>query len=292
MRVTFLGTGLMGRPMARRLVAAGHQVTVYNRTREKAMVLEAAGARVAESAAQAVEASPCVVVMLADAAAIEAVLFPGKDEPALAGRTLIQMSTIAPSESKGLQKKVIEKGGDYLEAPVLGSTPEAESGKLLIMVGGRAKQFEQHCDLLRCLGPQPLLVGEVGKAAALKLAMNQLIAGLATTFALSLGFVQRQGMEVDMFMEILRKSALYAPMFDKKLQRMLERQYGAANFPSKHLHKDIELFCREAEPLGLDLASLEGTRQIAARALAAGLADADYAAIFDIISPAAAASSG
>jgi 3-hydroxyisobutyrate dehydrogenase len=130
-----------------------------------------------------------------------------------------------------------------------------------------------------------VLLGSVGAASATKLALNQLIASLTTAFALSLGFVQRQGVEVEAFMQILRQSALYAPTFDKKLQQMIDGNFANANFPTKHLLKDTNLFLNEAEAVGLNVSSLEGVRKVLEAAQQLGLADADYSSLFAAINP-------
>jgi len=153
------------------------------------------------------------------------------------------------------------------------------------MVGATQKQFERFLPLLSGCGENPLHVGEVGKAAAMKLAFNQLIAGLTTSFSLSLGLVQKEGVRVELFMDMLRDSALYAPTFDKKLLRMLERDYSKPNFPTRHLLKDADLFLDAADEHGLTAAALEGVRDTVALALAKGLADMDYSAINEVIHP-------
>jgi 3-hydroxyisobutyrate dehydrogenase len=178
---------------------------------------------------------------------------------------------------------VVAGGGEYLEAPVLGSIPEAQAGKLMVMVGAEPEQYQSHLKLLQHFGAEPLLIGPVGTAAALKLALNQLIASLTTSFALSLAFVQRQGVDVDVFMQILRESSLYAPTFDKKLQRMLTGNYANPNFPTKHLLKDTDLFISEAKSRGLDLSSIKGVRHILQTAVKMSFADADYSSLFSII---------
>ncbi|UCG14264.1 MAG: NAD(P)-dependent oxidoreductase [Deltaproteobacteria bacterium] len=285
MEVAFIGAGLMGRPICERILHAGHNLVVFNRTREKAEPLRSCGAEVAGSPEEAIGSGECVILMLTDAAAIHEVLLQRITTGALERRTVIQMGTIAPAESKRLGEEVLGRGGDYLEAPVLGSIPEAEKGNLLVMVGGSQKQFERWVDLLRCLGPNPVLIAGVGKAAALKLALNQLVGALTASFALSLGFVQRQGVDVDLFMKILRQSALYAPTFDKKIERMLSQDYANPNFPSKHLLKDVDLFSDEARPLDLQLSVTEGVRQLFARTLEQGFAESDYSSIHEVINP-------
>jgi 3-hydroxyisobutyrate dehydrogenase len=285
MNLALIGTGLMGRPMAERLLTGGYQLSVFNRNRDKAEPLRSAGAQIAGTAAEAIESAHCAILMLADAAAIGELIFDREPKPELKDRTVIQMGTISPSESIHFQNEVRAQGGDYLEAPVLGSIPEATRGNLLVMVGGSKSQFEQWSGLLQIFGPKPLLIGEAGKASALKLAMNQLIASLTAGFSLSLGFVQKHEIEVDLFMKILRQSALYAPTFDKKLERMLNRDYTRPNFPGKHLAKDLRLFQTEAEAQGLELSTLEGLRRILALTFELGFAEGDYSALYEAVSP-------
>ena len=122
-----------------------------------------------------------------------------------------------------------------MEAPVLGSIPEATTGKLIVMIGGTREQFDHWRSLLSKLGSNVLYVGPVGHAAALKLAMNQLIASLTTAFATSLAFIQLHDLRVEQFMDVVRGSALYAPTFDKKLDKMIDHNYDNPNFPLKHL---------------------------------------------------------
>lgn len=282
--IGLIGTGLMGAPMAERLLINQVALIVYNRSLEKAEPLRSAGAEIAGSVPELLQQSEAVILMLSDQAAIRAMLLSDEAKSSLAGRTIIQMSTIAASQSRSLAEEILALGGSYFEAPVLGSIPEAQAGKLQVMVGATPEQFQQWQPLLQQLGT-PILVGEVGTAAALKLALNQLIAALTTAFALSLGLVKRQGVEVDTFMQILRQSALYAPTFDKKLQRMEERNFENPNFPTKHLLKDVKLFLSEAETSGLQTDSLAGVRQILEIACSLGLADADYSALFAAISP-------
>ncbi|MGD9075864.1 MAG: NAD(P)-dependent oxidoreductase [Desulfobacteraceae bacterium] len=285
MDIALLGTGLMGRPMAERILQASHTLVVFNRTLEKTQSLKLLGARIASSAKEAVQSSDCVILMLADAQAIQDVLLSDRSRTELSGRTVIQMGTISPSESMDLNEQVIRSGGEYLEAPVLGSIPEAQSGRLIVMAGSSAAQYERWSTVLKIFSSEPLWVGPVGQASALKLALNQLIASLTDSFSLSLAFVQRKGIKVDLFMKILRESALYAPTFDKKLQRMLERNYSDPNFPTRHLAKDIDLFLREAKALNLQPAALEGVGRLVKMTLDAGLNDMDYSALFNTINP-------
>lgn len=283
MKVAFLGTGLMGLPMAQKLLEAKVQLIAYNRTPEKLESLKVAGAEVVEKPHQAISAADCVILMLTNAAAIYSVLLSDRSSQAVAGRSVIQMGTITPTESREIRDAVVAAGGEYLEAPVLGSIPEAQAGKLIVMVGAHQEQYQRHLELLKHFAPEPVLVGSVGTGAALKLALNQLIASLTTAFALSLSFVQRYGIDEDLFMYILRQSALYAPNFDKKLQRMLDGNYANPNFPTKHLMKDTDFFIEEAKTAGLNVSSIEGVKKILEMAMKMSFADEDYSSIFSVI---------
>jgi 3-hydroxyisobutyrate dehydrogenase len=283
MKVAFLGTGLMGLPMAQKLLEAKVQLIAYNRTPEKLEPLKEIGAEVAEKPYQAINTAECVILMLTNAAAIYSVLLSDRSSQAVAGKSVIQMGTITPTESREIRDAVVAAGGEYLEAPVLGSIPEAQAGNLIVMVGAHQEQYQRHLELLKHFGPEPILVGSVGTAAALKLALNQLIASLTASFALSLSFVQRYGIDEDLFMYILRQSALYAPTFDKKLPRMLDSNYANPNFPTKHLMKDTDFFIEEAKAAGLNVSSIEGVRKILEMAMKMSFAREDYSSIFSVI---------
>lgn len=284
--IGFIGTGLMGTPMALRLADQGFDVVAYNRTHEKLEPLTQQGIQAASSVPDLVKQSDTIVLMVTNAEAIAHLILSADVKPLLAGKTIIQMSTIAPAQSQSLCQEVVNAGGRYLEAPVLGSIPQAKDGTLIVMVGAPPDSFEAQRPVLSCFGKDPILMGEVGTAAATKLAMNQLIGSLTNAFALSLGMVQRAGIDVEQFMDIVRQSALYAPTFDKKLQRMSDRNFENPNFPAKHLLKDMNLFRDAAEDMGLDARLVDSVSQIIQKAMDQGLADADYSALYAAVNPA------
>lgn len=285
MEVGLIGTGLMGLPMAERLLSVGTPVIAYNRTEAKLEPLREAGVAIAPSPAIVFQSCPCIILMVTDAAAIREVVFSPEVRAVLAGKTVIQMGTIAPGESRAIAGEIRAAGGSYFEAPVLGSIPEVKSGKLLVMVGAEPEQFDQFRDVLEAFGADPVLVGPVGTAAALKLALNQMIGSLTTAFATSLGFVMGQGVPLETFMAILRQSALYAPTFDKKLQRMVDRNYDNPNFPTRLLLKDTRLFLQEAQTMDLETSSVEALKTVLERAIDLSLADADYSALYSAVNP-------
>lgn len=273
--------------MAERLLGFVPDLVVYNRTQAKTLGLKEKGAQVVNTPAEAVQAADCVLLLVSQAKAVQELILSPAVMPLLIGKTIIQMSTIAPAESINLKAQVEQLGGDYLEAPVLGSIPEAHNGKLIVMVGASIAQFERWRGLLAYFGPEPFYIGPVGQASTLKLALNQLIASMTAAFSFSLGLVRQAGVDIGQFMTILRNSALYAPTFDKKLQRMLERNFENPNFPVKHLLKDVDLMLSTAQNHSLASENLAGLRNLIRQALEQGLGELDYSAIYEVIHPVA-----
>ena len=285
MNVALLGTGLLGEAVAERLHAAGYSLSVYNRSVGKTRALQQRGVEVAATAAAALSKADVVLLLLADAAAIRAVLFDPSTSAAINGRMVIQMGTVGPSESRSIDAEITRLGGRYLEAPVLGSITEAKAGTLLIMVGGMPESYAEWTPLLQILGTDVRLIGPVGKAAVMKLALNQLIAAEMAAFALSIGLIREGGVDRDTFMDILRKSALYAPMFDKKLPRLATRRYEQPNFSTRHLLKDVDLFLAAAEQAHLSTDGLQGVRSLLTDTIAHGLGEVDYSALYERVDP-------
>lgn len=284
MQITILGGGLMGQAIAERLLAEQQNVTVFSRSLDKIRSLTKLGADIIDDAEQAVTHAEIILLLLSDAAAIESVLATISAET-LTGKRIIQMGTISPEQSQSIAERCHLQNANYLECPVLGSLPEARSGTLILMAGGQKDDFETVLPMLKLLGKQPHYIGTIGQGAAMKLAMNQLIAGLTASFSLSLALVESQGIDSDQFMSLLRDSALYAPTFDKKLKRMRERNFSDPNFPTKHLAKDSRLFLDVADQLRLDTSGLEGIIKLLDKTVSMGLENTDYSAIYAAVSP-------
>ena len=277
--VALLGTGLLGESIGQRLLQQGVSLYVWNRTSEHSRSLIDAGAQTLNSPSEAPRCCDSLITVLRDGPVTAAVL---KDIGPLDGSTLITMGTVGVTESQSLATQATEQGGQYLEAPVLGSKPQALNGSLLVMAGGEAEVFEEQQPLLSHLSQQPMLVGPVGSGAATKLALNQLIASLTHSFSLSLQLIQRAGVPVETFMNILRPSALYAPTFDKKLQRMLDHNYTDPNFSTALLRKDLRLFLEEATIAGLQDQGLNGLVSLLEQAKGTDLDNQDYCALHEL----------
>ncbi|MFO7582756.1 NAD(P)-dependent oxidoreductase [Guyparkeria sp.] len=271
-----IGLGLMGAAMARRLAEAGWSVLGYNRTPRKIEGIET----LADLPELARRADTLWLMVSDDAACREVIESLG--EEGIRDHTVINSSTIAPDESAALARRISALGGAYLEAPVLGSIPQATSGTLQLLLGGPADLVARHDNLLRALGT-PTHFGEIRSGAAAKLAFNQLIGTLTAAFSMSLGLVQREGVDVDKFMGTLRESALYAPTFDKKLTNMLDHSFDKANFPLKHLLKDIRLFTHSAAGRDIDTHLLIGLQHVLEEGICAGHGNHDYSALYENI---------
>mgnify|MGYP001228872907 FL=1 len=283
MKVAMIGAGLMGAPMAGKLLEREYDVLVYNRTKSKAEYLVERGADICDSAADAVKQSEIIVVMLSDYYAICETLF--KEKIDYSSKKVFQMSTISPGENLILSERISKLGGEFIEAPVLGSIKQVQERELFVLVGSTEKQFEENELFLKAFGDKIIHVGKIGKASALKLALNHLIASITNSFSLSLGYVLENKINVETFMEILRESALYAPTFDKKLDNMLNRDFDNPNFPLKHLLKDVNLISDEFTKSGLFTAQLDGVRETIKKGLQLKNADKDYSSLYNAVHP-------
>ena len=286
MNISLLGTGLLGSAVAQRLLAKGHSLTVWNRHTHKSAALAQHGAKIADAPAAALNASEIILLFLSDRAAIEQVLLTESTRSELAGRLIVNMGTISPNDSFALAAALHAADAEYAECPVLGSLPEARNGTLILMFGGTATQFDACLPLLRDLGSEPKHIGVVGQAAALKLAMNQLIASQTAAFAMSLALVQAHDVALDDFMQLLRNSALYAPTFDKKLDRMLSGDFSRPNFPLDHLIKDVRLFIESAEGKEINTRPLAALESVLTHVAQSGHGTEDYSVLQQGFKPA------
>ena len=278
-RIALLGTGLLGTAVGHRLLAEEIELGVWNRNPERCQELLNAGATSINDLKEVTVNWDGVITVLRDGPVTQQVVAALGD---LQGCCIIPMGTMGVSEIRALDLQVQQQNGRCLEAPVLGSKPQAISGTLLVMAGGDPELFEQQQPLLKLLAEQPLLVGPIGSGAATKLALNQLIASLTHAFSLSLRLVQQAGVPVETFMSILRPSALYAPTFDKKLQRMLDGHYADPNFSTALLRKDLRLFLEEAAAAELQTQGLQGLDTLLEQSSDRKLDALDYCALHEL----------
>lgn len=221
--VGFLGLGLMGEAIARRLAQAGVPLLVWNRTPAKAASLARDGARVARTPQEVFAACDIVLEMLADATAVDAVLGRGTDDFArlVAGRTLVHLGTTAPTYSASLAADVTAAGGTYVEAPVSGSRLPAERGELAGMVAGPRAAVERVTPLLRHFCTEVVDCGEVPRALTTKLAVNLFLVTMVTGLAEAYHFAECHGLDLERFVRVLDAGPMASSVSRMKLAKLL-----------------------------------------------------------------------
>jgi len=275
-RVAVLGLGAMGRAIAARLLGAGHDLTVWNRTPGRDDELVASGARRASSPDEAVSDREAVITMVTDGPALEQVLF--GDGGAVSAiphdATLIEMSTIGPTALASVAQRLAPVA--VLDAPVLGSVPSVETGRLVIFVGGDREVFERHADLLGLLGTT-MYLGASGSGAMLKLVNNA--AGIAALVAVGelLALTDRAGLDLDVVLDSIAAGPL-ASMVERWRPRLKEEDQSSY-FRLALARKDLALAFDEAERLGTRLSVPEAAAARCDETIEAGLGDEDFGAV-------------
>jgi len=307
-RLGFAGLGLMGEPMARNLVRAGTPLTVWNRSPERAAALGAAGATVAPDVAALFAASDVVILMLVDAAAIDAVLGRGGTglgrggtglgrggtdlgrggaglgrgdtgfADLVAGRTVVTMGTTSPAYSAGLAADVRAAGGRYVEAPVSGSAGPARSGDLVAMLAGDEPDLDVLEPLLKPMCRQTVRAGAVPNALLTKLAVNVYLVTTVAALAESVHFAQRHGLDPDVFRAVLDAGPMASRVSRDKLAAMLDAQFSP-NAAIRDVLANCDLIVAAAGTAGLDSQLLTAARALYARTVALGHGDLDMAAV-------------
>jgi 3-hydroxyisobutyrate dehydrogenase len=285
MRISFLGTGIMGAPMARHLAQAGHDVTVWNRTAEKAQPLAEHGARVAGDPAAAVGGAEVVVTMLTDGAAVEDVI--RQAEPRLGdGVVWWQASTVGIAATEALVLLADQQGLGYVDGPVLGTKGPAEKGELTVLAAGEPDVVERCLPLFEAVASKIIRLGPAGEATRCKLVLNHWVLvvtdGLAETVALA------EGLDLDpgLFGEAIEGGPLDLGYAHLKVPGMIAGGLPVA-FPLKHALKDAELVLEAAQRHGLDLGLAPAVRDRFARAAQAGHADEDMGMVVEATRPSA-----
>ena len=277
-RVAVLGTGVMGGPMARNLLRAGHEVTVWNRTVEKAKALEDEGAHVASTPADAVRDAEIVLTMLADALAVEETLIgSGALDVMPHGALWIQSSTIGVAATERLAEQEGERGITFVDAPVLGTKKPAEDGQLFMLASG-PEEARARCEpVFDAVSRGHVWLGEAGLGTRLKLVANSWI--LCTIENLSETFVLAQTLGVDprSFLEVISGGGMDMPYAHLKGEAILNEDFPAS-FPLAHARKDVALILDAAGDVDLPL--VRATLQQFDRAFELGHGDEDMSAVY------------
>ncbi|HZW35949.1 MAG TPA: NAD(P)-dependent oxidoreductase [Candidatus Deferrimicrobiaceae bacterium] len=280
-KIGFIGLGIMGAPMCRNLLAKGHDVTVYNRSREKMAPLVAAGAKDAASVAQLVGETDIVITMLSDPAAVWEVVAEtaGVLSALTEGKTYIDMSTVSPESSREIAAMVRKTGADFLEAPVLGSRKPAVEGTLVILAGGDPKVAKNMEPILHAMGNKVFYMGEVGLAAHMKLIINQMMGTMLCVFSEAALTGMAGGIPPEKILEVIESSVVGCMAIRIKGKDMLGERKFPANFPLKHAHKDMRLAVLAGDAAGVPTPVTAAAYQLFSIARERGFGDRDVSAV-------------
>lgn len=282
MRVGFIGLGKMGRPMALNLIEAGHEVTLYNRTRSRAEEVAERGGRVADTPAAAASGAEVVVTMLSDDAAVEAVVLGKNGVSSGLPRDAVHasMSTISLDLTRRLERAHADAGQAYVAAPVFGRPEAAEAAKLWVVAGGRSSAIERCRPVFDAMAQGVFEMGEEAvKANLTKLAGNFLLASAIEAMAEAFALVRKHGIEPARFLEIVNGKVIRSPVYEAYGALIAEERYEPAGFQLRHGLKDTRFALAAADAVAAPMPLAGLIRDHYLSAVARGYGDADWAAL-------------
>ena len=283
-RIGLIGLGLMGRPMGMNLLKAGHKLTVWNRTPERAKELVRAGAVLAKTPHEVAEASEFLLTIVSDPPALESVLWgrEGKNDGALgglrAGSIYVDSSTISPSLVGRIALTCKERGVGFLDAPVTGGDWGAREGNLVFMIGGDAETLREAEPILGVMGKKWFHLGPSGAGQTVKLAMNAILALEVGAMAEALALVTKAGLKGEQLVEVMQASMARSGVLDVKSPLMLKGDYKPS-FPLRLMHKDLGLALDLANQLGVALPATAAAREVYNFVKGEAKEDLDYSAV-------------
>jgi len=283
-QVAFLGLGTMGQGMVRNLLRAGHSVTVYNRSPERAEEVVEAGARQASSAAEAVKGAEYVMYCFADDRAVEDVVLSdgGLAEVVDQSALVIDLSTITTDTGLREHEAYRPRGVRFLDAPVFGSRNEAAQGGLWVVVGGAEDDFEKARPVLEPISETLHYMGEAGNGNRMKLVGNLLVAAQLQSLGDGLTLARRSGLDLKDVLGVLDVTDFKTPIYSGVGRRVLEGDY-APDFALKLLVKDLHLIAGQAESVGVDLPALKVTTEAAEAGVQDGWGDENASAVIKVL---------
>ncbi len=274
----------MGSRMAKRLLDAGHDVTGYNRTRSKAQWLLDAGMKWGDTPRAVAGAAEITISMVANTQALQAIT--GGADGIIAGlgagKIYIDMSTVSPAASREIAEEVEARGARMLDAPVSGSVSTLEEGKLSIMAGGDRQAFERALPILQAIGPKVTHVGANGLAVAMKIATNLSLAVQMLAFSEGVLLAEKSGIARETAVEVLLNSVIASPMVKYRGPFILNMP-DEAWFDVNMMQKDMLLALEMGRQLDVPLPTTAITNQMLTAARGMGLAEKDFAIIFEVL---------
>lgn len=283
-KIGFIGLGAMGSGMVKRLLNAGNTVTGYNRTKIKAQKLFEIGMKWADTPRAVAEASDVTLSMVTDTKALHAIT-DGPDGILAAmrpGKIYVDMSTVSPAASREVANKVAARGGAMLDAPVSGSLSTLEEGKLSIMVAGEKATFEKVKPILEAIGPKVNYVGENGLAVSMKIATNLSLAVQMLAFSEGVLLAEKAGIKREVAVEVLLNSVIASPMVKYRGPFVLKMP-AEAWFNVNMMQKDMTLALELGRQLDVPLPTTAVTNELLTAARGMGLAEKDFAVLFQVL---------
>ncbi len=283
-KIGFVGLGVMGGQMVSRLLAKGHSVTGYNRTRTKSQWLVERGMTWADSPRAVASAADFVFAMVTNSAAVQAIT-EGADgllAGLSAGKIFIDMSTISPGVSRSLAAKVRALGADMVDSPVSGSVITLQEGKLSVMVGGRKETFEKAKPILLDIGPKVTHVGDNGLALSMKIAVNLSLAVQMLAFSEGVLIAEKSGIARETAVDVLVNSAVASPMIKYRGPFVLQ-QPDEAWFDVNMMQKDLVLAMELGRQLDVPLPTTAVSNEFLTAARGMGWTKYDFACMFDVL---------
>jgi len=280
----FVGLGTMGGQMVARLLAKGHAVTGFNRTRSKAEWLVQKGMKWASSPREVARAADITFAMVTNSSALTGIVEgpEGLVNGLGAGRVFVDMSTVAPAASRAVAERVRSTGADMLDAPVSGSVITLQQGKLSVMVGGRRETFARVRPVLEDIGPKVTHVGDNGLALVLKIAINLQLAVQMMAFSEGVLIAEKSGIRRETAVDVMMHSAIASPMVQYRGPFVLE-PLREAWFDVNMMQKDMLLAMDLARELDLPLPTSAVTNEFLTAARGMGFEKRDFACVFDVL---------
>jgi 3-hydroxyisobutyrate dehydrogenase-like beta-hydroxyacid dehydrogenase len=283
-KIGWIGLGNIGRPMSMNLVKAGHEVIVWNRTKSKADDVLAAGAKWADTPKEVTENADFIFTMVADGPTLHAVTLGENGVVAglSADKVVIDMSTVAPSESAKVNDAIEEKGCKFIKAPVTGSTVLAENATLGILASGDKATYDKVLPLFESMGKNQFYVGGGEEARVLKLALNVMIGVTSQMMAEAVVLAEKAGLDVKQTTEVMAGSAVGSPLVGYKAALVASGDYKPA-FSVNLMMKDFDLAFDAAKQYGVSMPVTAVTRQFLAAAAATGRGEKDFAVLTEVM---------
>lgn len=284
MDIGFIGLGTMGAPMARRLLDAGHRVTVHNRTRSREEPLAEAGAERAATPREAAEGAEVLFTMVSDTPDVQAVVLgeQGAIHGLASGSVLVDMSTISPATTRLIARALEEHGVAMLDAPVSGGSEGAERGTLSIMLGGDEEALEQVRPLLEILGSTITRVGDVGSGQVTKAINQVIIAGVYAAVAEGMAIGLAAGIDLDAARKALGGGAAGSWVLENRAENMIENRYPLG-FRTRLHRKDLGIALEAARELGVAIPIAAYVEQVETSLVGRGLGEEDVSNIARVV---------